>query len=403
MTNHSVPSDTAESEPLGETRSWKLEWAVTAVVRAGLAWSARHRHPLAWREVARMTGVIMACTPPDHGHTTPMGLIERLRQPLGTWLPLAVDDSELAGLVVLDGDDVRDEVVDIGHDYIGDLFAKRLDHAADWLPGWSVHRAEQIERETFANIRQAEVYSVARRFVIDHAAGYLEDVREARQEHGFPVLTSFLDIPDDRQFRQQWWWPCPECEWPMRVQDRAVWCTFLPHRASYVIVPDAKQPRLQPRPGAPKRRPVRHQVKGAVCVHEGVWRCIVVPGRVEVRLFDALADLEGVQAELYPQRDAYDVGVSSTDRGRSGGPRWQMRIEVKDYSSPRKLAARLAAKPPAAENLVIPEYRRHQLGLLEDELERVGIDWLSVYSEKRITEKVKRKRTNTRSEGNQHR
>jgi hypothetical protein len=56
-----------------------LDRTVTAAIRAGYAWSVRHDQPRAWREVARMTGVIMRAAGPGNGPVTPIELVAQLR------------------------------------------------------------------------------------------------------------------------------------------------------------------------------------------------------------------------------------------------------------------------------------------------------------------------------------
>lgn len=69
-----------------------LDRTVTAAIRAGYAWSVRRYQPRAWREVARMTGVIMRAAGPGVGPVTPTELVALLRCRLGEWLSGAADD-----------------------------------------------------------------------------------------------------------------------------------------------------------------------------------------------------------------------------------------------------------------------------------------------------------------------
>jgi pPIWI_RE three-gene island domain Y len=126
-----------------------LERSVTAAIRAGYAWTARQDHPEAWREIGRMTGVIMRAAGPGHGLVTPSQLISALHRPLADWLPGVTTDSVLAALVILDGDDqLSDATYEVGCDYTTEVLTGH-DAGGRWLPDWRVHQTEQVERAAF--------------------------------------------------------------------------------------------------------------------------------------------------------------------------------------------------------------------------------------------------------------
>jgi len=52
----------------------------TAALRSAVAWSRRADEPRAWREIARMTGVIMGAFGPGAGPATPSQLVAFLRR-----------------------------------------------------------------------------------------------------------------------------------------------------------------------------------------------------------------------------------------------------------------------------------------------------------------------------------
>ncbi|GAA3121489.1 hypothetical protein [Streptosporangium carneum] len=345
-----------------------MERSVTAAIRAGYAWSVRHERREAWREVARMTGVIMRHLGPGKGPTTPAELVPLLRRPLGTWLPTA--DEALAELVVLDEDDqLTDDTFGVGCDYTAEVLAGQKDPGERWLPSWRTHRAEQVEHDVFKRLVAGtdDDYTAGRRFLVENPAGHAKTIVKRRVNLGLPPLAEFKDIPNDRQWRGQWW-PCPVCSWPMSVASSLVRCRFTPHRAVYTLLEgDGRNLRLQPAQGS--RQTVKARtVEGAACVEESVWRYIVVPGVVEVRLRDRIAALPDVDAVLYPGQDTYDIGVR-----RPGAKEWAFTLDVKDYSSARALAGKLAVRRITARHLVIPDYRGDQLGELRQRLPDLDI------------------------------
>jgi hypothetical protein len=341
---------------------------VTAALRAGYAWSVRHDEVRAWRELAAMTGVVMNALSPGNGPVTPVALVAALRVPLGGLLPPLPDGAveEVDRLVVLDGDTLTDAAFEVGCDYTEALFHSS-DPAEAWLPSWARQRAEQIERALFEELIQRgseEQYTATRRFLIDCPAGGERDLVRELNARGALRVSAFDQVPGDRVFQwgggwwERCWWPCPVCRWPMRIHGANVDCSFGPHQARYEIeprrVPGGGPPRLRRRDsGVPAAPPAPQPVEGAQCVRFAVWRFVVVPGVTEVRLGDALAALPGVQVRLWPGKDSYDLEVTPP-----GGP--PLTVDVKDHSA----AGGIAERPPRADHVVVPWYRRRQLGEL---------------------------------------
>ncbi|GAA0950916.1 hypothetical protein [Nonomuraea longicatena] len=330
---------------------------VTAAVRAGYAWSVRREKPEAWLEVARMTGVIMRHLGPGSAPVTPSELVALLHQPLGVWLSGA--DPVLGELVILDEHDrLTDDTYGIACDYTTEVLAGQEDPGARWLPKWRTHRAEQVEQEAFQRLVSGsdEDYSVGRRFLVEHPAGASDDLLDRQTDLGLRPLVSYEPIPQHRQEAGRWW-ACPVCHWPMAISPSGhVTCRFRPHRATYTLTDGL---RILPADGAPPA-PRAQSANGAVCVDESIWRFVVVPGVVEIRLHDRLDRLPGVSAALYPGKDRFDVGVR-----RAGEDDWLVTLDVKDFSSPAALAAKVTDRPIAAGVLVVPDYRRDQLAQLK--------------------------------------
>jgi hypothetical protein len=350
-----------------------LERPVTAAIRAGYAWTARNDHPQAWREIGRMTGVIMRALGPGLGPVTPAELLAALRQPLGEWLPGVTADPVLAALVILDADDqLTDATYEIGCDYTAEVLSGQ-DAGDRWLPAWRIHRAEQVEHAAFQALvaGTAEQYSRARRFVIDNPAGNKSELLARQSGSGLQPAVAFGPIPAERQHRG-WWWPCPDCRWPMRVRGLVVRCSFPRHASAYLVIDArASAPKAQPMDRTTRRARAR-AVSDAVCVDESVWRHIVVPGVVEVRLFDRIDALPGADATLYPGKDTYDIQVVPAGHANRPPP-WEFTLDVKDFASARVLASTLSARPVAAQHVVLPGYRSHQLPELRRSLPQMQI------------------------------
>jgi len=342
----------------------------TAALRSAVAWSRRAGEPRAWREVARMTGVIMGAFGPGAGPATPSELVASLHRPLGDLLPTAGEPSPLDGVVLLDGEDrLTDGAMDIACDYNHVLFHGR-DPASEWLPGWAWQRGEQVERLLFQSLIQSgsqDAYAASRRFVIERPAGEqraLTDERMTAAEYaGARLVADYKPVPADRVCRfgggdaDECWWPCPVCRWPMRIQGTVVSCTYSPHQALFRITGTGRLARSRPvlvkTSAARLRVPEPRPAAGSACVDQAVWRFITVPGISEVLLERRLRAIPGVRVQMWPVRDAYDLLVTAPD-----GRLW--RVDVKDHVSP----AGIAADPPAAEYVVVPAYRKGQVSQL---------------------------------------
>ena len=77
----------------------------SAALRAAVAWTRREEEPRAWRELSRMTGVLMYALGPGQGPSTPLEVVELLRHPLAKLLGSAAGIGGLGDLVFLDEED----------------------------------------------------------------------------------------------------------------------------------------------------------------------------------------------------------------------------------------------------------------------------------------------------------
>jgi len=335
---------------------------VAACLRAAYAWSERESRPGAMREVARMTGVVMEALGPGRGPVTPMTLAECLRRPLGELASLAGGDpsDEIAAAVLLDGDQLADAAYDLACEFALPLTPDA--ETAPWLPSWTRMRAEQVENQAFAVLKEAgddAAYTRARRFLIEHPAGDRQELSEQLAAAGAKPVR-YGDLVADQKYpcgeTSWWWWPCPVCRWPMAVTGNSVRCRYRPHQAVYQAVRGrpGSPPRLHRTgdhaPVAPKARPAA----SAACVAPGIWRFIVVPGASELRIAVDLEKL-GADVQMWPEGDTYDLRVSVGTLVRT--------FDVKEYRSARRLISDLRDRPPHAA-VLLPKGCEHQAELV---------------------------------------
>ena len=341
----------------------------TAALRSAVAWSRRQEEQRAWREVARMTGVIMHAFGPGAGPSTPAELVALLHRPLGELLPAAGEASALDTVVLLNADGtLSDEAMEIACEYTQALFDTDADPATEWLPRWAWQRAEQVERQTFRSLIQAgnqAVYTSSRRFIVERPAGdlrWLADERTTATPYsGARQVADYIDIPRDRQFRfgagedEVRWWPCPMCRWPMRVRPPIVKCSYGPHEARFRLVDrNGGPPELVKTSTTRLSTPQPQTVAGARCVDPAVWRFVTVPGIPEIALERVRQRFPGLVVQLWPIKDTFDALITAPD-----GRTWT--VDVKDHTDARGIVD----DPPAAQHVVVPSYRKGQVNQLK--------------------------------------
>lgn len=340
-----------------------LVHAITsAALRAAVAWTRKEEEPRAWRELSRMTGVLMHALGPGQGPSSPLEVVEFLHHPLAKLLGSEAAANELGNLVFLDPQDrLTDAAVEIGCEYTEALFASD-DPGQDWLPSWAWQRAEQVQRRVFEALissgAEAE-YTVARRFLIEHPAGDENELTKLMNAGQVRRVASYVPIPADRIWRSPigaCWWPCPMCHWPMRVHGEAVKCGYSHHEARFRVSQDSRgasgKPRLLKVSSARMRVPQAQSVAGACCVEMAVWRFITVPGVPELQLERRLLAIPDLCVDMWPGRDRIDLAVHT--------PAGNWEVDVKDHADP----ITIAEDAPAARDIVVPDYRRSQVQAL---------------------------------------
>ncbi len=342
---------------------------ISAAVRAGYAWSVRTQERDAWREMARMTGVVMAACGPGRGPTSVEALIGALHKPLAQMAPELFTDTDVGEVCVLEDGDLNDEVLERCCEHVVEVLAQQ-DFGARWLPSWCYMRAELVERDAFHRLyddASDKEYSLGRKFLIEHPAGVFRSLRDGGHEVLGLKRTSveYGPIPSSRVYQGSWWWPCPTCRYPMRVDGARVWCGYGPHQAEFYVrtVSSSRgEPLLARRDEAVKGRTPAARVfrpegeEGSVCVPESVWRHIVISGVSELELYrwlerQRLKYPQLVDIELFPGKDSADIRVA-IPRGD-----YVKLLDVKDVFDATRLAEEILNKPLAAEVVVLPDFR----------------------------------------------
>lgn len=342
---------------------------VAAALRAAYAYTVRATRTEAVPELCRMTGVVMEALGPGRGPVAPMELADLLHGPLNDLLThLAPGDVEVGAVRLLDGDRLTESAISLAAEYVVPLDPEPS--RAEWLPTWTRMRAEEIEKATFAALiakGSEEDYSRSRRFLVEHPAGFREQIATEASGRAVAQAGSYAPVPDDQVHQtgdgRGWWWRCPLCRWPMHVIGLRVRCWYAPHTPVFEIQPQVRRSGkpwlLRVDEGAPRVAvPSPLTTEGAACVDAGVWRRIVVPGATELRIVRELSPLVD-RISLWPEHDAYDLDIQTAGQ--------QFRLEVKECWSVRELIDRLQRHPPPpGVRILLPRGLEHQKHLLED-------------------------------------
>lgn len=365
---------------------------VAAALRAAYAWSVRDVHGnAAMLEIARMTGVVMEVHGPGRGPATPAELVGRLRHPLNGLLEATKGwASELGGVELLD-DEGR--LTPDAYDLVCEHVVPLSDSVGSrpWLPQWATMHSEQIRQRVFTSMiatTKQEEYVATRRFLVQYPAGNLQEMVERRDREGGIRLAQggYREIPEEQVHRgadgRGWWWPCPDCLWPMAISAArstgktgktrsadavrsagTVRCRYRPHSAVYDLLPGSR-PALRRRDEGPRlATPVAQPAEGAKCVDAGVWRFVVVPGVSELRIADAAARA-GATVLLWPLLDRFDLHVTAGQE--------KLAVDVKECLSLSSLIDRLRTRPPSAA-VLLPKSCEWQLEPLTAALSGLAI------------------------------
>ena len=190
-----------------------------------------------------------------------------------------------------------------------------------WLPGSLMEEIQ--ERAVYERMRSLsqEDYVLARRTIIEHPI--LSRPEYHRQFH---LLGDHREVQDLLKIAWESYdgegWRCPVCGWTMEKTDNRYHCISrscvspAPNPATLVrLAPDEGWRRLKP----------------------GVMRFIAAPGRLELEI-DSFCREHGLDTELWPEMDTYDVEIRFPD-----GARWE--IDAKCYQNPRFLTKQIRKNP----------------------------------------------------------
>lgn len=336
--------------------------AVSAVLRAAVAYNRRNDEPRAWAELSRMHGVLLGHLEIGTGPATPADMIRNLHKPLRHWIPLDWDQMPdgLGDLAVLDYEgQLTDAAFDVGCSYTEVLFDPStggLDGGRDWLPSWSWQTAEQTEHALYNALSagtQAE-YEAGRLMLVEVTSGTKDEILAEYDRRKAPRVGAYGPIPAERVWTGHgvaWWWPCPECRYPMRVAGAAALrCDFPPHRrAGRFLLDKVTEPGHAPTVHNAKVAVQALPADGILCLDWPTWRYMTVPGLTEVGLLRWL-ESKGATVVMWEQMDSWDLGVTLPDG-------WSCRVDVKDQADPRDIIA----SPPRADHIVVPSYRADQV------------------------------------------
>lgn len=177
-----------------------------------------------------------------------------------------------------------------------------------------------------AHPQGAQIYTKFRRFIVEHPVLSNQELVEAKGNFGLGIgLSDLLEecyeiAPSCYQLEGNFY-ACPYCHALAAVD-----------REQAIANPNCNR--------CPPGRRLKKKVKlsnDSLKLKRGIERFWFYPGRSEIRLYEKLTEL-GLQVELYPERDRYDLRVTFPD-----GKVWA--LDLKDYSKPYLLLKRLGDEP----------------------------------------------------------
>jgi REase associating with pPIWI_RE len=346
---------------------------VTACVQAANVWfGSDGTLGRRWARVAELHGVVGLAHLVHGGRVMPLAeFVRALEGSLAGVLPgpLREESDEFS---LAEGGELGEAAFDTLRENLAPSITPQ--QVAEWE--WEVLSAEKVQGWLYGRLLATgtqQGYEAARLAVIEHASGELMVINDVIKRVGLPREGLYEPIPAwawVTQGGERYWFPCPRCGWPMRFQLDRVSCRYPPHaqalgsmRVRWSRSGTAQLGADRGRGSPPaEARPVEEHV----CLVRPVWRYSTIPGLEERKLAQQLAAVRGIQVELWPHTDAYDLRVVVPQT------KWERRGDVKDYSDPGRLARELASKGSLRDSrmvIIVPLHRGRQVGLLNDRLQ----------------------------------
>ena len=259
--------------------------------------------------------------------------------PLGNW-----------GLPILPPETDADSVF-ISYDELSEDCLALARPATEGIPDVEAEMTENIMldiKEACSQLRNPQVYAHCRRFLIEHpicTQDELEGLTSVLPGNSLPrlLLSAYEDIPNHfvvgRSIAA-----CPHCGWTIRwTIERKPFC-----------VTSLCNSVIQTRPNV--RAVITSSLGRLLRLKRGLQMYVGVPGLSELQLTKELAKMKGVETELWPEFDAYDLKITFKGTGEV----WA--IDVKDYRNPTRLAREVKpfrADPPWDQAFyAFPQHRR---------------------------------------------
>lgn len=263
--------------------------------------------------------------------------IELLNQPVGTWQVRPAPPEHLRSIILMEGEDITDDA--------DNCIISNPDIAGEYTQALM----KRVVRNCLARGDQ-EGYVLFRRWIIEHPIASRRELIEVRRKLSDPDLgdlfnEAYEDVPNSPTggsgIRT-----CQRCGWTLLEDtNREAWrCSLSRCRQLDGFLPDQHSDHY------PSDSDVRR-------VRRGLARYTTLPGKLEMRLYQSLERIRGLTVELWPDCDAYDIGIQFPD-----GQRWA--VDCKDARNPVWLAHHLNQNPiptssPAERSLyVFPAYHR---------------------------------------------
>jgi hypothetical protein len=323
------------------------ERQIIAIVVAGLKWSDEASDPSARLESVMTAQSLLRRSTPDVPER-PIDFVGLLERPIEDWFP--TDD--LTGAVLVDG-----------------AFAPWARELLEELDENSQLEREQavvpsVREELRGRSDFADSYRRYRRFLVENPIATLDawlvelDGIPAHF-HGHYVVPDFDQIFPDETLR-----PCPRCGYPMRRAGSHVACAASTCRSEGRAIFTWTGADLAVLAGAEPKPP--RELRDWHVLKRGLWRFTLLPGLLELALFERFNGQAGLSATLWPDGDSYDLRVETDVR--------EWRLDVKEWSSPRMLERHL--RDVGRENIiyVLPDRQRNHLAALRERLPSIRVE-----------------------------